>query len=152
VGANETLDFLLGTWRVERTVNDHRGGNQGHFRGTATFLRADNAISNRDNDRVRFDEVGDYSVDDYHGEARRTLEYVASSESAVAISFVDGQHFIDLNLASGESRDEHLCNLDHYEITTMVRDRDHIEERWRVTGPQKDYDAVALLTRVTDDN
>ena len=101
MGANETLDLLLGTWRVERTVHDHRGGDHGHFRGTATFLRHDDALND---DRVRFDEIGDYSVGDYQGEARRSLEYVASSESTVAIAFTDGHHFIDLDLASGESR------------------------------------------------
>lgn len=152
VGANETLDFLLGTWRVERTVNDHRRGDQGHFRGTATFLRADDAVNEHDGDRVRFDEVGDYAMGDYHGEARRSLEYLASTDSSVAITFADGHHFIDLDLATGESRSEHLCNLDRYEITTVVRNRNLVEERWRVEGPEKDYDAVTLFERVTDDD
>jgi hypothetical protein len=147
VGANETLDFLLGRWRVERTVTDHRRGDQGHFRGTAAFTRAEDSSST--GERVRFDEVGDYSIGDYHGEARRSLEYVASADSSVAITFVDGHHFIELNLASGESSDEHLCNLDRYEITTVVKSRDLVEERWRVEGPEKDYDAVMSLERVT---
>ena len=152
MGANETLDLLLGTWRVERTVNDHRRGDQGHFRGTASFTRHGDVPNAHDGDRVRFDEVGDYSVGDYHGEARRSLEYVASTDSSVAITFLDGHHFIDLNLASGASRDEHLCNLDRYEITTVVKSRDLLEERWRVEGPEKDYDAVASLKRITDED
>ena len=133
-------------------MNDHRRGDQGHFRGTASFCSTTRLRNAHDGDRVRFDEVGDYSVDDYHGEARRSLEYVASTDSSVAITFLDGHHFIDLNLASGESRDEHLCNLDRYEITTVVKSRDLIEERWRVEGPEKDYDAVASLKRVTDED
>jgi hypothetical protein len=152
VGANETLDFLLGTWRVERTVNDHQRGERGHFRGTATFTRPGDVSNAHDGDRVRFDEVGDYSVGDYHGEARRSLDYVPSTDSSVAITFVDGRHFIDLNLASGESSDQHLCNLDRYEITTVVKNHDLIEERWRVEGPEKDYDAVASLKRITDED
>jgi hypothetical protein len=150
VGANETLDFLLGRWRVERTVSDHRRGDQGHFRGTATFVRLSDAL-NEESSRVRFDEVGDYSLGDYHGEARRSLEYVGLGDSRVAITFADGHHFIDLNLASGESHAEHLCNLDRYEITTVIRHRDLVEERWRVEGPEKHYDAVTSLQRVTDD-
>jgi Family of unknown function (DUF6314) len=150
VEANETLDFLLGRWRVERTVTDHRRDDQGHFRGTATFTLLDETL-NAESRRVRFDEVGDYSSGDYHGEARRSLEYVALSDSRVAVTFVDGHHFIELNLVSGESRAEHLCNLDRYEITTVIQHRDLVEERWRVEGPEKDYDAVTSLQRVTDD-
>jgi hypothetical protein len=143
VGANETLDFLLGRWRVGRTVTDHRNGGQSHFRGTATFSPFDVG-----HDRVRFDEVGEYRVGDYHGEARRSLEYVASSDSRVVINFVDGHHFIDLNLASGESHDEHLCNQDRYAITTVVTSPDVFEERWHVEGPQKNYDAITTFVRI----
>jgi hypothetical protein len=151
VGENETLDFLLGTWRVERTVTDHRRGEQGHFRGTATFTRRSDAENAHRSGHVRFDEVGDYRVGDYHGEARRSLEYVAESESRIAITFLDGHHFIDLNLASGESRDEHQCDRDRYEISTTVKSNDLLEERWRVEGPEKNYEAVTSLVRVTDD-
>jgi Family of unknown function (DUF6314) len=150
VEAIDTLDFLLGRWRVERIVNDHRRGDQGQFRGVATFSRSESP--NTAVGRVRFEEVGDYAIGDYRGEARRSLEYVASADSTVAITFVDGQHFIDLNLASGESSDEHLCNLDRYEITTVVKSRDLVEERWRVEGPEKDYDAIMSLERVTEDD
>ena len=147
MGANDTLDLLLGTWRVERTVHDRRGGADSQFFGTATFTRrADEPRA----DVVCFEEVGDYAVGAYRGEARRSLEYVASDDSTVAIAFRDGRHFIDLDLARGVSRDEHLCNSDRYEITTILKHRDLIEERWRVRGPEKDYVAVALLTRVTD--
>jgi hypothetical protein len=151
VGANETLDFLLGRWRVERTVTDHRGEDQSHFRGTATFSRRTVAGNEHRTDRVHFDEVGEYSLGEYHGEARRSLEYVASADSGVTINFADGHHFITLDLARGESHDEHLCNLDHYEITTIVKDRDLLEEQWRVEGPGKNYEAVSLLERVTDE-
>lgn len=147
MGTNETLDFLLGRWRVGRTVTDHQNGGQSHFRGTATFSPLGTGTT-LGNDRVRFDEVGEYHVGDYRGEARRSLEYVASSNSRVVINFVDGHHFVDLNLASGESRDEHLCNEDRYEITTIVASPDVFEERWHVEGPRKNYDAVTTFVRV----
>jgi hypothetical protein len=151
VGENETLDFLLGTWRVERTVTDHRRGEQGRFQGTATFTRRSDADDPDGIDHVRFDEVGDYRLGDYHGEARRSLDYVAASGSRIAITFLDGHHFIDLNLASGESRDEHHCDLDRYEIATTVKGSDLLEEHWRVEGPEKNYEAVTSLVRVTGD-
>jgi hypothetical protein len=147
VGANETLDFLLGRWRVGRTVTDHQNGGQSHCRGTATFSPFDNGTT-LDDDHVRFDEVGEYRVGDYRGEAHRSLEYVASSDSRVVINFTDGHHFIDLNLAAGESRDEHLCKEDRYEITTVVTSPDIFEERWHVEGPQKNYDAVTTFVRI----
>jgi hypothetical protein len=149
---NDTLDFLLGSWRVERTVTDHRRGELGHFRGTATFTRSVDTNPPPDDGRVRFDEVGEFQVGNYRGKARRSLEYVARADSSVAINFIDGHHFIDLDLTRGVSSDEHLCNLDRYEITTTAPSPDLLEERWHVKGPEKDYDAITTFVRVESDS
>ena len=112
--------------------------------GTATFVRdAD------DDSRVRFDETGVVRFGEYSGRANRHLYFAFGSDSVIDVSFADGHHFIDLDLRDDVSTDHHQCHSDGYDIMTLVRSDDLIEERWRVTGPAKDYEAVTFMTRIT---
>jgi Family of unknown function (DUF6314) len=139
-----SLDFLLGSWSVERSISDSLSGDVGTFHGTATFMRDD------DNDaRVCFHESGVVRFGDYSGQANRRLFLSLGSGSVIDVSFADGHHFIDLDLREGRSSDHHQCQNDGYEVTTVVRSDDLIEERWRVVGPAKDYEAVTFMTRMT---
>jgi hypothetical protein len=129
---------------VERSISDAMSGDVGTFRGTATFSRdAD------DNSRVRFDETGVVRFGDYSGHANRHLWLALRSNSVIDVSFADGHHFINLDLRDGASTDHHQCQSDGYDIMTLVRSDDLIEERWRVVGPAKDYEAVTFMTRIT---
>jgi hypothetical protein len=138
-----TLDFLLGTWSVERWIDDELSGDVGTFHGTATFVKEVD-----DGGRVRFDEVGVVRFGDYSGRATRRLFFSEGLESLIDVSFADGHHFIGLDLSEGTSQDHHQCASDDYDITTVVVDHDRIEEQWRVRGPAKSYAAVTLMTRV----
>jgi hypothetical protein len=144
VRGDRTLDFLLGTWRVERWIDDALSGDVGTFHGTATFVTEDG-----DDRRVRFDESGVVRFGDYSGRASRRLFFSEGLGSLIDVSFADGHHFIELDLREGTSKDHHQCARDGYDVTTVVIDSDRIEERWRVRGPAKDYTAVTLMTRVT---
>lgn len=145
VNAEETIEYLAGSWRVRREVFDHRTGETSVFAGIASFVRTE-----RSGETVlRLDETGDVRLGEYCGEAHRQLEYAASSDSTVAINFLDGRHFIDLDLADGESRDVHVCSADRYEIATIATSSDLFEEHWRVFGPEKDYVAVTTLERIS---
>ena len=140
----KTLDFLLGTWSVERSIDDTFSGDAGTFEGTATFV-----LDGDDSSRVRFDETGVVHFGDYSCRATRLLYFAPGSGSSINVSFADGHHFIVLELHEGFSRDHHQCQSDGYDITTVVLSDDLIEERWRVHGPAKDYEAVTLMTRLT---
>lgn len=37
----DTLDFLLGTWNVERSIEDHRSGSRGFFSGRAALVEVE---------------------------------------------------------------------------------------------------------------
>jgi hypothetical protein len=138
------LDFLLGSWSVERSINDAMSGDIGTFHGTATFIR-----DAEDSSRVRFDETGIVRFGDYSGRANRQLYLALGSNSVIDVSFADGHHFITLDFSEQVSTDHHQCQSDGYDIMTLVRSDDLIEERWRVVGPAKDYEAVTFMTRVT---
>ena len=63
------------------------------------------------------------------------------------VRFADGHLFYRLDLRSGRCTAVHQCREDRYEITYLVLGEDVMEERWRVTGPAKDYQAAATLIR-----
>jgi hypothetical protein len=139
-----TLEFLIGTWSVERRIDDVLSGDVGTFQGTATFVR-DGGDS-----RVRFDEGGIVRFGDYSGRASRRLFLTEGPDSLIDVSFADGHHFIELDLRAGYSQDHHQCVSDGYDVITTVLDDDRLEERWRVRGPAKDYEALTLMTRVSE--
>lgn len=144
MNAEETLEYLRGSWRVRRTIDDRISGDRGTFEGWANYRSvASEALA------LRFEERGEVSFGSYRGTAHRELELVAASSTLITVNFVDGHHFIDLDFEEGASRDVHLCNADRYEITMRVRSNDSLEEQWVVRGPAKDYVARTTLERMT---
>ena len=137
--APRPLEYFLGTWHVERTIVDALSDDNGFFEGSATFTERE--------DHVEFDEVGIMRLGAYRGPARRRLYYRQGPATSIDVSFVDGHHFVSLELSSGTSRDVHLCERDRYDITTVVHSQDRFDESWRVTGPSKDYEAMTLFER-----
>lgn len=136
------LDYFLGTWIVERSIEDARGQESGAFEGTATF--------SPEGDGLRFDEVGIVRFAAYRGRATRRLYYARGEEGSLHVSFADGHHFVALCFLDGATRDLHHCGQDLYEITTVVVSPDHFEEVWRVHGPAKHYRATTGYSRVRD--
>lgn len=143
----DTLGFLLGRWRIERWVDDHRSGARGSFEGDVTFVEARPCSGGTGGDRALYREVGEMRWGAYTGPAARSLDYERVPGATVMVHFADGRLFVGLDLRSGAWRAVHVCGADRYEITTLVCSRDIVEERWRVRGPAKSYDAVATLFR-----
>jgi Family of unknown function (DUF6314) len=145
----DTFDFLLGSWKLSRSIEDHRSGIRGSFRGTAVLAAAQpQPQPHPEGGRASYDEAGEMSFGAYTGPASRHLEYATRPGSGlVAVSFADGRPFFDLDLSSGRWQGIHPCRDDRYELAFVVRSPDVVEERWHVTGPAKDYDAVTILTR-----
>ena len=147
----DTLEFLLGTWKVDRHFQDFRLGVEGHFRGAASIsdqeLAKDGSRTSRAS-RALLDESGELRFGNYAGQARRHLEFQRLDASAVSVNFADGRHFVDLDLRKGNWRSEHLCGSDNYEIVTLVLSADSFEERWHVRGTAKRYVAVTNFARI----
>jgi hypothetical protein len=65
----------------------------------------------------------------------------------VAVRFVDGRPFFDLDLLSGVCVAVHPCREDRYQIAFEVVSETLLLERWRVTGPSKNYSAQTTWQR-----
>lgn len=141
----DTLTFLAGTWRLDRSIEDHRTGTRGTFAGHA---RLELPGPGGDPRRGRYEEQGHLRFGAHTGPAGRQLDYRGRLDGVVLVHFLDGRPFVELDLRQGECRRVHRCGADRYEITTAVHGAQGLEERWRVRGPEKDYAAVTTWTRV----
>ena len=142
----DTFELLVGRWTVRRTISDHRTGVRGSFDGTAELAR-----SGRDGapDAARYREVGVLRYGAYEGTAGRQLGYRRREDGSVLVTFPDGRTFVDCDPRGGSWHAEHRCGEDRYELAFAVRSPDVLDERWRVRGPAKDYDAWTTLSRWT---
>ena len=154
---SDTLAFAAGHWRIERVLADHRSGTQGQFTGSATLSEPaprepgdpGPALSRPALSRpaLCYLETGELRFGTHSGPATRTLRYQGRPDGTVDVRFADGHLFYRLDLRSGRCEAVHQCRADRYEITYLVLSEDVMEERWRVRGPGKDYQATATLSR-----
>jgi len=144
----DTLAFLLGTWDLTRSIEDHRLGTCGRFEGRATVLDTGSGGSSLVCERARYDESGELRFGTQVTRASRRLLYERLSDTSVMLHFADGRPFVELNLQSGEWRSVHHCGDDLYELATTVCSDTVVQEHWRVTGPRKDYVATTTFTRL----
>ncbi|MHB1712979.1 MAG: DUF6314 family protein [Acidimicrobiales bacterium] len=144
----DTLGFLLGTWRIERSIKDHQTGIRGSFEGTSTLVQTPIGRNCSAGVQARYDEAGELRFGTHLGQAHRSLEYMRLDDGAVMLYFTDGRPFVDLDLSTGAWQSTHLCGCDRYEIATLVRSRELVQERWQVRGPTTGYEAVTTLMRV----
>lgn len=150
-GAVETVDtfsFLLGTWCLERSIEDHLSGTRGAFRGRAALVEVAPDQEFLVDGRASYDERGELRWGSHVGPASRRLGYTRQTNAAVLLSFADGRPFVNLDLGSGVWQSTHDCGADRYEIATVIRSYRVLQETWRVRGPGKAYDAITTLTRL----
>jgi hypothetical protein len=153
---SDTLAFTAGHWRIDRVLADHRSGTEGRFTGQAVLGEPDlpgagAAAGDRDGDApgatLSYLETGELRFGPHTGPATRSLSYQGLPDGTVDVRFADGHLFYRLDLRSGQCTAVHQCRADRYEITYLVLGEDVMEERWRVRGPDKDYEAAATLIR-----
>jgi hypothetical protein len=144
----DTFEFLLGRWSLDRTLTAGRAGDFGWFQGTGELRIATPAPERSRPGVGRYLEMGRLRCGFYDGTARRTLDYLRMDTGAVVVNFGDGRRYIGLDLRGGSCQAEHACGEDLYEIGFRVCADDLMEERWRVRGPRKNYDACTVWRRV----
>jgi len=151
VEIHDTLAYLLGSWVVERSIDDHRNASGGTFVGVSQLSPDPSLMTGGVVERAIYDEQGELQLGDHVGSARRRLEYRRKDDGSVSLFFLDGRHFVDLNLSSGTCEDTHFCAPDTYRIKIVAGSMCSFEEHWHVVGPHKDYEAITTYTRVSGD-
>lgn len=135
----DTLAFLAGTWRLSRSLSDHRAGVGGTFTGTARFGAVGDGLS--------YLEEGEFRFGGHRGPATRRLLWRELPAGQADVRFPDGHRFCLVDLRPGGWDTRHPCGRDLYLVSYRVLGPDQFQERWLVRGPAKDYEALATLTR-----
>jgi uncharacterized protein DUF6314 len=156
----DALGFLCGTWRVERRLADHRSGSAGWFRGTARFepprredppdnskRRAGEPDGVAGEDELAYREEGELAFGEHRGPACRSLIYRRRPDGTADVLFADGREFYRLDPRPGRWQARHPCGRDEYVLYGRVLSPGVFEERWQVSGPDKDYEIMTTLTR-----
>ena len=155
VRTSGTLEFLRGHWRAERLITDFRSGQTGSFTGTAVIAERPGGPAPSGHPAraavpvpLAYEEQGELRFGGHRGPARRSLLLVPAADGTAAVLFADGRPFFSLDLRTGVCTAEHPCGRDSYVVSVRVLGPDTYTERWRVTGPGKDYEMTTTLTRI----
>nr|BFD85835.1 DUF6314 family protein [Streptomyces sp. Xyl84] len=137
----DTLAYLAGRWRAERSVRDLASGDEGVFTGVTDFGPLDGG-------GLLHHESGTFVWRGVARPAERTLRFLpGTSPGGADVRFTDGRPFHDLDLTSGRHIADHPCSADLYRGEFTVRDADHWRTVWRVGGPAKDLVLTTDYTR-----
>ncbi|MGW3358427.1 DUF6314 family protein [Streptomyces bungoensis] len=138
----DVLAHLAGRWRVDRSVRDLAGGDEGRFEGCTVF-------SPLPEGGLLHEESGLFTWRGVERPATRTLRFLPGPGPGTAdVRFADGRPFHHLDLGSGRYVAEHPCAADLYRGEFTVRDAGHWRSVWRVGGPAKDLLLVTDYARV----
>lgn len=139
----DTLAFVRGYWRIERSLTDHRSGADASFAGMASFLPRTGGQAG-----LRYQETGDLRLSGCCWSASRSLLWLPAPGGGADVRFADGRPFHAADLRSGRWQAEHHCGDDLYHVSYHVRGPGVLAECWRVRGPRKDYLSITSLTRL----
>lgn len=138
----DTLAFVRGHWRIERSLTDYRAGPGGSLTGTASFLAAPG-----EHGGLEYREQGELRLAAYRGQASRSLLWLPGPGGAADVRFPDGRAFYLADLRAGRWEAEYRCGADLYHVSYEVRGPGLLVECWQARGPAKDYRVLTALAR-----
>lgn len=127
---------LLGSWRLDRTIDDRRAGEHSSVSGMLD-------LTMRTPGRIDWTERGRWVRASGEVEVSRRLALVRI-DPGWWMRFEDGH---DFHLWSPDAEVVHQCTPDTYQgLVTGTPTRWSV--RWEVAGPRKDYRMTTKLTRL----
>jgi len=135
------LDQFEGRWRLEREIDDRKGGLTGQLVGTAQFTPGEAGV-------LDYAEEGQLSYGNQPPmPAERRYIWKAGPDKRIDVFFEDGRPFHTIALDRLMPDDNHHCDPDFYHVSYDFTKWPEWRAIWRVVGPSKDYRMVSLYTR-----
>ncbi|MEM9580779.1 MAG: DUF6314 family protein [Pseudomonadota bacterium] len=130
-------DFL-GSWQIDRQIDDHLTGETARFEGKAVITAAQGAW--------RFDEAGTLRLANGAVMTAERRYLWMPVEQGFAIQFDDGRAFHNLRFGQDCTAD-HWCDPDQYDVSYDFAAWPVWRSVWRVNGPRKDYTLTSDFTK-----
>ncbi|NYE96371.1 hypothetical protein FHU41_002621 [Psychromicrobium silvestre] len=147
--------FLIGSWRIERTVLDRASGQSGTFEGQLVFTTPQHPelknSAHGDGTVLRYSETGKLRWAGTQAPVKRDYLLHSTDNPAVLDWYFDyGGYFHSLDLRTGQWRAEHPCSADRYRVEYAVHSAELLEVSWDVAGPTKDQLLHSLWRRLPE--
>ena len=123
-------DFL-GSWRVERRIDDRRAGVAGRFDGTAAFAPQEGGL--------RYREEGTLRLGDGPALAAARESLWRWGGEGIEVLFADGRPFHRFVPEGRATGTEHPCGGDLYRVVYDLTAWPAWSTLWEVEGPTKSY-------------
>lgn len=167
--AADLATFLLGSWRIERTLLERSTGQSGEFEGLVKFS-TDNAgglhyqeegtllwgaaeqvpVGQHDQQPSPATLPQGTATSGYRVPAKRDYLLRATGDPAALDWYFDyGDFFHRLDLSSGIWKAEHPCSADLYRVDYTVLSADELKVVWDVAGPRKNQHIASSWIRVS---
>ena len=130
---------FAGLWRVAREIEDFAYGRDGKFRGVLRLTPEEGGL--------RYAEQGLLTLGASKMQASRVYLWRFEGATGVRVLKEDGADFHRFDWSAVESRDEHLCGRDRYEVRYSFA-AESWHAHWRVIGPRKDYASTTRYIRM----
>lgn len=125
----ELRDFL-GLWRLSRVIEDARAGQVAQFEGRVVFTEAAGGLVQSEAGTLHLPGQPPMTA------TRRYLWRPGAAR--IAVFFEDGRFFHDI-VPGPVPEATHDCPPDHYHVAYDFTGWPGWSNRWRVTGPRKNY-------------
>jgi hypothetical protein len=127
------LSAFIGSYDVERVIEDRRAAAQSRFDGRAVlYLSSTGAV---------YRETGALILNDQRFHAERSYLWHEDT-GRIWVRFADGRDFHDFDPKIGGLASAHLCGADMYRGGYELSDWPRWSVTWDVSGPRKDYRSI----------
>lgn len=134
------LHDFMGSWQVQRSIDDRHGQQHGGFHGTAWFVQSGPA---------RLDYTEDGTIRFGNGpalKATRAYQWDIRPD-LIDVQFADGRAFHSFTPQGKAEGSDHPCGADHYSVQYDFQEWPFWQAVWTVTGPRKDYTSTTHYRR-----
>lgn len=125
------LQAFLGTWDIERSIEDRLAGQQGRFGGQAVFAAGEFWIDYHESGTIVLGSAPALA-------ATRAYRWLEDGEE-IEVRFGDGRPFHRFRPGDAAPEAVHQCPPDLYRVRYDFRQWPAWEAIWDVRGPRKDY-------------
>ncbi len=136
-----TLDDLIGTWRLWRTVFDRRTQKGSAMWGEATFSPG------KEDELVYVEEVMHRREGKGAYRAKQRYRYKLKEDKLEMYRCNEAPNTPFLTLPTEKLQGKAQCGADRYELDWNFKGTEMFLQRYRVLGPRKDYVIRSLFSR-----